>query len=67
MVHGRCNQDQNMGQCYSAPSSGKEQHWDEHSSLKKRCLARAKEQRSRFYILRRCVVMLLCWHEYGKN
>ncbi|KAJ0969831.1 hypothetical protein J5N97_022708 [Dioscorea zingiberensis] len=31
------------------------------------CLALAKEQRSRFYILRRCLVMLLCWHKYGKH
>ncbi|XP_028087924.1 uncharacterized protein LOC114288604 [Camellia sinensis] len=22
-----------------------------------------KEQRTRLYIIRRCVVMLLCWHE----
>ncbi|RHN81408.1 hypothetical protein MtrunA17_Chr1g0198731 [Medicago truncatula] len=22
-----------------------------------------KEQRARLYIIRRCVVMLLCWHE----
>ncbi|KAM3252862.1 hypothetical protein BC332_05761 [Capsicum chinense] len=22
-----------------------------------------KEQRGRFYIMRRCVVMLLCWHD----
>ncbi|XP_042479277.1 small polypeptide DEVIL 17-like [Macadamia integrifolia] len=54
-----------MGQCYSATSAN-EQHSEEDSSLRKRCLAKAKEQRSRFYIIRRCVVMLLCWHEYGE-
>ncbi|KAM0938672.1 hypothetical protein DsansV1_C22g0170471 [Dioscorea sansibarensis] len=27
------------------------------------CLALVKEQRSRLYILRRCVIMLLCWHK----
>ncbi|CAN1122247.1 Small polypeptide DEVIL 17 [Linum perenne] len=26
-----------------------------------------REQRSRFYVARRCVVMLLCWHKYGKS
>ncbi|KAG6528259.1 hypothetical protein ZIOFF_010410 [Zingiber officinale] len=26
----------------------------------------AKEKRSRLYILRRCVIILLCWHKYGK-
>ncbi|CAM8961929.1 hypothetical protein QQ045_004550 [Rhodiola kirilowii] len=28
-----------------------------------RCNLLAKEQRSRFYILRRCITMLVCWHE----
>ncbi|WJZ95875.1 hypothetical protein VitviT2T_014613 [Vitis vinifera] len=56
-----------MGQCYSAtPTQGSHCHHEESSSLKKRCLAKAKEQRSRLYILRRCVIMLLCWHKYGK-
>ncbi|KAH7663323.1 DVL protein [Dioscorea alata] len=30
------------------------------------CLALVKEQRSRLYILRRCVIMLLCWHKNAK-
>ncbi|XP_026379269.1 uncharacterized protein LOC113273914 [Papaver somniferum] len=38
------------------------------SSSKRRRLSRGlggvlKEQRSRLYIIRRCVVMLLCWHD----
>ncbi|KAI4298699.1 hypothetical protein L6164_032227 [Bauhinia variegata] len=36
---------------------------EQPSSLKKRCLAAAKEQRSRFYILKRCIIMLLCWQK----
>ncbi|KAK1307957.1 hypothetical protein QJS10_CPA09g01798 [Acorus calamus] len=28
-----------------------------------RCRRLVKEQRAKFYILRRCVVMLLCWHD----
>lgn len=65
-----------MGQCHSAASSTQERRRhgtdddEEESStssgLKKRCVAMAKEQRSRFYILRRCIVMLLCWHKYNK-
>ncbi|CAL9176087.1 unnamed protein product, partial [Musa hybrid cultivar] len=31
------------------------------------CLAVTKEMRFRLYILRRCVVMLLCWRKYGKS
>ncbi|OMO83443.1 hypothetical protein COLO4_22503 [Corchorus olitorius] len=31
------------------------------------CLAMVNERRSRFYIARRCIVMLLCWHKYGKS
>ncbi|KAG8473065.1 hypothetical protein CXB51_034995 [Gossypium anomalum] len=34
-------------------------------SCKKRCVAMAKEQKSRFYILWRCAIMLLCWHKHG--
>ncbi|GLJ21217.1 hypothetical protein SUGI_0388810 [Cryptomeria japonica] len=36
-------------------------------SFTKRCAALAKEHRARFYILRRCVTMLLCWHIYGRD
>ncbi|CAN6698870.1 unnamed protein product [Malus baccata var. baccata] len=30
------------------------------------CWSMIREKRSRFYIARRCVVMLLCWQKYGK-
>ncbi|AEE83274.1 unnamed protein product [Arabidopsis thaliana] len=30
-----------------------------------RCLLMAKQQRTRLYILRRCVSMLLCWHDHS--
>ncbi|KAM6584412.1 hypothetical protein CsatB_011414 [Cannabis sativa] len=32
-------------------------------SFGRRCSLLVKEQRARFYILRRCITMLLCWHE----
>ncbi|MQL81938.1 hypothetical protein Taro_014407 [Colocasia esculenta] len=34
------------------------------SSFTRRCASLVKEQRARFYIMRRCVVMLICWREY---
>ncbi|XAR72131.1 hypothetical protein NMG60_11018659 [Bertholletia excelsa] len=30
-----------------------------------RCSRLVKEQRARFYILRRCVIMLVCWNDCG--
>ncbi|KAG5024003.1 hypothetical protein JHK82_019895 [Glycine max] len=56
-----------MDNCYPTPpssSSTQARHScedDEASSLKKRFLKRAKEHRSRLYILKRCIIMLLCW------
>ncbi|KAI5578499.1 hypothetical protein POPTR_008G035900v4 [Populus trichocarpa] len=35
-------------------------------SFGRRCSSLVKEQRARFYILRRCVTMLVCWHDYGE-
>ncbi|XP_064958288.1 small polypeptide DEVIL 17-like [Musa acuminata AAA Group] len=59
-----------MGQCASRRARrARGRRWREDedaASDKVGCLAVAKEKRSRFYILRRCVVMLLCWHKYGK-
>ncbi|RWW80501.1 hypothetical protein BHE74_00011143 [Ensete ventricosum] len=41
--------------------------WDERAvSEKVGCLSGTKEMRFRLYILRRCVVMLLCWRKNGK-
>ncbi|WOL14993.1 hypothetical protein Cni_G23774 [Canna indica] len=31
----------------------------------RRCASLVKEQRARFYIMRRCVVMLVCWRDYS--
>ncbi|XP_020677478.1 uncharacterized protein LOC110096054 [Dendrobium catenatum] len=30
-----------------------------------RCAHLVKEQRARFYIMRRCVTMLICWRDYS--
>ncbi|KAI3412690.1 Hexosyltransferase [Psidium guajava] len=37
------------------------------SSFTRRCVAVAKEQRTRFYIFRKCVLVLLCWDKYGEQ
>ncbi|URD90693.1 DVL family [Musa troglodytarum] len=55
-----------MGQCASLRRRHGEGDSEPAPAGKKGCLAVAREHRSRFYILRRCVVMLLCWHKYGK-
>uniref|UniRef100_A0A7N0VLJ6 Uncharacterized protein n=1 Tax=Kalanchoe fedtschenkoi TaxID=63787 RepID=A0A7N0VLJ6_KALFE len=34
-----------------------------NNSIGKKCGSLAREQKARFYIMRRCVAMLVCWHE----
>ncbi|XP_057978934.1 small polypeptide DEVIL 11-like [Malania oleifera] len=45
----------------SAKSSSQRQR---RCSFTRKCARLVKEQRARFYIMRRCVTMLLCWHDY---
>ncbi|RCV43995.1 hypothetical protein SETIT_9G338300v2 [Setaria italica] len=52
-----------MGQCASRQGSAAAGGGGEG---RRGCLAVAREQRSRFYIFRRCVAMLVCWHKYKK-
>ncbi|KAG8651132.1 hypothetical protein MANES_07G133164v8 [Manihot esculenta] len=35
-------------------------------SFGRKCSRLVKEHRTRFYILRRCIVMLICWHKYSE-
>ncbi|KAK9715298.1 hypothetical protein RND81_06G155600 [Saponaria officinalis] len=35
------------------------------TTFRRRCLAIVKQQRTRIYILRRCVTMLLCWRDHN--
>ncbi|KAG4961096.1 hypothetical protein JHK82_037780 [Glycine max] len=51
-----------MAQCIS--TSVEKGHQRRSSIGRRRFSATLKEYRGRFYILRRCLVMLLCWHEY---
>ncbi|KAI4299558.1 hypothetical protein L6164_033003 [Bauhinia variegata] len=32
-----------------------------------KCARLVKEQRARFYIMRRCVIMLICWRDYSDS
>ncbi|XP_058211570.1 small polypeptide DEVIL 13-like [Rhododendron vialii] len=47
---------------YSALLSGRNSSSRKCSAFVRRCSSLAKEQRARFYIMRRCVTMLVCWH-----
>ncbi|XVF20020.1 hypothetical protein REPUB_Repub11eG0162000 [Reevesia pubescens] len=38
-----------------------------NSSISRKCSSLAKEQKARFYIMRRCVAMLVCWHKHGEE
>ncbi|KAF5470527.1 uncharacterized serine-rich protein C1E8.05-like [Juglans microcarpa x Juglans regia] len=38
-----------------------------NSSIGRKCTSVAKEQKARFYIMRRCVAMLVCWHKHGDS
>ncbi|KAJ7964534.1 Rotundifolia-like protein [Quillaja saponaria] len=33
----------------------------------RKCAKLVKEQRARFYIMRRCVTMLICWRDYSDS
>ncbi|XP_051181999.1 small polypeptide DEVIL 11 [Lolium perenne] len=46
------------GASSSSPASG-----CAASSFSSRCAGLVKEQRARFYIMRRCVTMLVCWKD----
>ncbi|KAL5567546.1 hypothetical protein UlMin_025632 [Ulmus minor] len=36
-------------------------------SFSRKCARLVKEQRARFYIVRRCVTMLICWRDYSDS
>ncbi|KAL9165015.1 hypothetical protein ABFS82_06G143200 [Erythranthe guttata] len=36
-------------------------------SFTRKCASLVKEQRARFYIMRRCVTMLICWRDSNYN
>ncbi|KAG1365796.1 ROTUNDIFOLIA like 8 [Cocos nucifera] len=48
---------------FMGSASEKEGRRTWRSSLSSRCARLVKEQRARFYIMRRCVTMLICWRD----
>ena len=40
---------------------------ERNPSIGSKCTKLAKEQKARFYIMRRCVAMLVCWHKHGDS
>ncbi|KAF3441836.1 hypothetical protein FNV43_RR15751 [Rhamnella rubrinervis] len=43
-----------------------QQSCDPCKSFGQKCSHLVKKQRAKFYILRRCIAMLVCWHERGE-
>ncbi|KAK8550876.1 hypothetical protein V6N12_039559 [Hibiscus sabdariffa] len=41
--------------------------FSQKASISRKCSSMAKEQKARFYIMRRCVAMLVCWHKHGDS
>ncbi|OEL23328.1 hypothetical protein BAE44_0015653 [Dichanthelium oligosanthes] len=53
-----------MGQCASQQQGSAAGGAGGGGEGRRGCLAMSRERRSRFYIFRRCVAMLVCWHKY---
>ncbi|CAO2196073.1 unnamed protein product [Urochloa humidicola] len=51
------------GAAAAAGASSSQQQQSSRLS-KKKCVDAVKEHRARFYIVRRCVSMLVCWRDY---
>ncbi|XP_021859991.1 small polypeptide DEVIL 10 [Spinacia oleracea] len=56
-----------MSFSYLIPSqrSYSQGHGHRKNSFRRRCLTIVKQQKTRVYILRRCVTMLLCWRDHS--
>ncbi|PON44428.1 DEVIL-like protein [Trema orientale] len=50
---------------YYLSSSSGQRRASQKRGLRKRCMLMVKQQKTRFYILGRCVSMLLCWHDHS--
>ncbi|XAR73721.1 hypothetical protein NMG60_11007788 [Bertholletia excelsa] len=58
-----------MGQCASGQTKQGGERWEERSVAPRRHHRYGvliRQQRARFYIARRCLVMLICWPKYSK-
>ncbi|KAI9079370.1 hypothetical protein K1719_038669 [Acacia pycnantha] len=48
----------------SANSNLPRSYSQNNPSVARKCTNRAKQHKARFYIMRRCVAMLVCWHKH---
>ncbi|KAK1264417.1 hypothetical protein QJS04_geneDACA011307 [Acorus gramineus] len=61
---GRSNSCSSGSAAAAAATGEKRRKKGERCAFTRRCAGLVKEQRARFYIVRRCVTMLICWREY---
>ncbi|GAA0185379.1 hypothetical protein LIER_32667 [Lithospermum erythrorhizon] len=54
-----------MNLTHLMPIASSDSHRRKCSSFRNRCSTMVKQQKTRIYILRRCVVMLLCWRDHS--
>ncbi|PHT73404.1 hypothetical protein T459_24189 [Capsicum annuum] len=47
------------------PSSECRRKTHRKTGFRRRSLTMMKQQKTRFYILRRCIIMLLCWQSHS--
>ncbi|KAL1217787.1 Small polypeptide DEVIL 11 [Cardamine amara subsp. amara] len=47
----------------SSSFNGKKRQKQGRCAFTRKCARLVKEQRARFYIMRRCVIMLICWRD----
>ncbi|CAN4096365.1 unnamed protein product [Withania somnifera] len=50
---------------YFFPSSDSHRKTRRKNGFRQRSLTMVKQQKTRFYILRRCIIMLLCWQSHS--
>ncbi|CDP00117.1 unnamed protein product [Coffea canephora] len=53
--------------CRSSSSLIKNPSTTKRCAFTRKCARLVKEQRARFYIMRRCVTMLICWRDYSDS
>ncbi|XP_027905395.1 uncharacterized protein LOC114164817 [Vigna unguiculata] len=61
------NTSQNIQLQQQQQQQQQQQACDPCKSFGQKCSHLVKKQRAKFYILRRCIAMLLCWHERGET
>ncbi|KAE9585445.1 hypothetical protein Lal_00018037 [Lupinus albus] len=57
------NTSQNIQQQEQQQQQQQQEACEPCKSFGQKCSHLVKKQRAKFYILRRCIAMLLCWHE----